>query len=120
MIYTAGFGMTVLSAISRTLVIVACFTFVDNTDVIHSRRNASSEEIGKEMQLLMDMCEGSIHATGGALEPSKSHWYVLDFKWIPRRLCWDYQLINELPGTLQVRNPKGQQETLERVKINDV
>jgi hypothetical protein len=66
----------------------------------------------------MDTWEGGIRATGGALEPSKSHWYLLDFKWIPKQLCWNYQMIHELPGTLQVRNPQGKRETLERVEIN--
>jgi hypothetical protein len=36
MLYTAGYGMTVLSAVSGTLVAIACFAFVDDTDVIHS------------------------------------------------------------------------------------
>jgi hypothetical protein len=119
MLYTAGYGMTVLSAVSGTLVVIACFAFVDDTDIIHSRANTTGEQIGREMQDVMDTWEGGIRATGGALEPSKSHWYLLDFKWIPQRLRWDYRLQHKLPGTLFVRNPNGQREQLEQVEINE-
>jgi hypothetical protein len=118
MLYTAGYGMTVLSAVSGTLLSIACFAFVDDTDVIHSRPSTTGEEIGSEMQNVMNTWEGGIRATGGALEPSKSHWYLIDFKWIPQRLRWDYRLLDELPGTLRVRNPQGHQEILERVEVN--
>jgi hypothetical protein len=119
MLYTAGYGMTILSALSGTLVVVACFAFVDDTDVIHSRPKTTGEQIGHDMQAVMDTWEGGIRATGGALEPSKSHWYLIDFKWIPQRLQWSYRQKHELPGTLFVRNPNGDRELLDRVEINE-
>jgi hypothetical protein len=36
MLYTAGFGLTITTALSGTLVAIACFAFVDDTDVIHA------------------------------------------------------------------------------------
>jgi hypothetical protein len=121
MLYTAGYGMTIMSAVSGTLVVIACFAFafIDDTDVIHSQTNTTGEQIGHEMQVVMDTWEGRIRATSGALEPSKSHWYLINFKWIPQRLRWDYQQKHELPGTLFVRNQKGERELLERVEINE-
>jgi hypothetical protein len=86
MLYTAGYGMTVLSAVSGTLVAIACFAFVDDTNVIHSRSKAAGRQIGTEMQSVMNLWEGGICTTGGALEPSKSHWYLIDFKWIAQSL----------------------------------
>ena len=80
--------MTVMSAVSGTLVVITCFAFIDDTDVIHSRTNTTSKQIGQEMQNIMDTWEGGIRATGGALKPSKSHWYLVDFKWIPQLLRW--------------------------------
>jgi hypothetical protein len=53
------------------------------------------------MQEVMDTWEGGICATKGALEPSKSHWYLLDFKWIPQSLRWDYRFnMNSLAFSL--------------------
>jgi hypothetical protein len=46
-----------------------------------NRHNRQTD--GHEMQAVMDTWEGRIRATGGALEPSKCHWYLIDFKWIP-------------------------------------
>jgi hypothetical protein len=111
--------MTELSAISGTLVAIACFAFLDDTKIIHSRVAATREQIGHEMQSVMDTWEGGIWTTREALKPSKSHWYLLDFKWIPTRLRWDYRLIDELPGTLRIQNPQGEQEILERVEVNN-
>jgi hypothetical protein len=45
MLYTAGFGLTFVSAVSGALVVVACVAFVDDTDVIHSQTNASGKEM---------------------------------------------------------------------------
>jgi hypothetical protein len=88
MLYTAGFGLTLNSAVSGTLMAIACFAFVDDTDVIHSKDdvNTTGKTIAAEMQDVVDLWEGGIRATGGALESSKSYWYLIDFKWIPDKL----------------------------------
>jgi hypothetical protein len=33
------------------------------------------------MQQALDLWEGGIRATGGAIVPEKSHWDLIDFKW---------------------------------------
>jgi hypothetical protein len=67
----------------------------------------------------MDMWEGGIRATGGALNPSKSYWYMIDFKWIPQKLRWDYKNKEEVIGEIKVRNPQNEREILERLEVND-
>jgi predicted nuclease with TOPRIM domain len=66
MLYTAGFGLTLNSAISGTLVAIACFAFVNDADVIHSKDdvNTPGEIIAAKMQDFVDLWEGSIRATG--------------------------------------------------------
>ncbi len=75
MLYRAGFGLSINSAILGTLMAIACFGFVDDTDVIHSSDdvNTPGKTIAAEMQDVVDMWEGGIRATGGGLEPSKSY-----------------------------------------------
>ncbi len=47
MLYTAGFGLTLNFAVSGTLVAIACFAFVDDTDVIHSKDDVNTTgEVG--------------------------------------------------------------------------
>jgi hypothetical protein len=104
MLYTAGFGLAFTTAISGTLVAIACFAFVDDTNVIHSRAdvNTPGKTIATEMQEVMNTWEGGIRATGGALNPSKSYWYMIDFKWVPDKLRWDYKTVSEVTGKIQV------------------
>jgi hypothetical protein len=110
MLCTAGFGLSINSTISGTLMAIACFAFVDDTDVIHSSDdvNTPGETIAAEMQDIVDLWEGGIQATSGALEPSKSYWYLIDFKWIPQTLRWDYKTKAEVIGEIYLQNPKGE------------
>jgi hypothetical protein len=71
------------------------------------------------MQEVMNTWEGGIRATGGALNPSKSYWYMIDFKWVPDKLRWDYKTVSEVTGKIQVRNPQQELETLERLEVDD-
>jgi hypothetical protein len=52
MLYTAGFGLTITASLSGTLVAIACFAFVDDTDVIHARADVITlgEIIAEEIQ----------------------------------------------------------------------
>jgi hypothetical protein len=42
---------------------------------------------------------------GGALNPAKSYWYLIDFKWIPQKLHWDYKTKAEIIGEITICNP---------------
>lgn len=39
-----------------------------------------------------------LHATGGAVVPSKSFWYLVDFTWT--RSEWRYKTIDETPDSI--------------------
>ena len=83
MMVTAGHGVNLLSAMSGTLISFICYAFVDDTDVVHAGSDVytSGEDVMREMQVVVDRWEGGLRATGGALVPSKSYWYMIDFKW---------------------------------------
>ena len=63
-----------------------CYAFVDDTDLVHaSDRDAPTDDLGMtdlvtEMQAVVDTWEGGLRASGGALVPSKSYWYLIHFK----------------------------------------
>ena len=65
------------------------FAFVDDTDLIHSanypdpiyhKRSTTINKVRAEAQQALDLWEGLIRATGGALHVKKSFWYSVDFK----------------------------------------
>jgi hypothetical protein len=72
---------------------LAGFAFVDDTDLVTS-------EVCKKIQESLTAWEGGIRATGGAIEPKKSHWYLVDFDWkegIPI-----YKSVKQSEGQLKV------------------
>ena len=66
------------------------------------------------MQEVINTWEGGLRATGGSLSPSKSYWYLIDFKWNTRRLQWEYKTIRDAPGTLHLSLPEGERVALQR------
>jgi hypothetical protein len=42
---------------------------------------SSSEEVKSKLQEAVDRWEGVLSATGGAIVPEKTYWYLIDFCW---------------------------------------
>ncbi len=108
----AGFGATFLTAISVSLVAFVCYAFVDDTDVVHTAQdvNTTGEEIMRQMQTVIDHWEGGLRATGGAIVPKKSYWYLID--WIWERGKWRYATQEDIPGNLTIRDTCGTQRVI--------
>ena len=101
------------------LVSFVCYAFVDDTDVVHAKdTHTSGQEILKEMQAVVDHCEGGVRATGGALVPAKSWWYLIDFVW--ENNAWRYCSKEEIPGNITIRDVDGYSRvTLERLEPHE-
>jgi hypothetical protein len=57
------------------------------------------------MQRSVDRWEGGLRATGGALVPAKSHWYLIDFVWTGK--LWQYRTCDKMPGKLSILDTTG-------------
>jgi hypothetical protein len=54
------------------------YSFVDDSDNVQS--DGSTEEITiTKLQESVDLWEGGLKMTGGALGPEKSYWYLVNF-----------------------------------------
>ena len=65
--------------------------FVDDKDLLnagHVGDGGTYQSISTEMQQGLDLWEGLLKVTGGALVPAKSFWYLIDFQWMEDR--WHY------------------------------
>ena len=73
-----------ITSIAKAFTRFVCYSFIDDTDIIHSAEavNTPGFIVIEEMQKALDMWEGGLWATGWALVPSKSYWYLIDFKWV--------------------------------------
>ncbi|CAJ1966523.1 unnamed protein product [Cylindrotheca closterium] len=83
MMEAMGYGFECLSALESQLVTAQCFCFVDNTDVIEAGDTVhhSGEDICASVQAAATLWSGGIRATGGAINPEKSFWWLIDFEW---------------------------------------
>ncbi len=111
---TQGHGFNLLSALTSTLISFVCYAFVDDTDLVHSARTTanSGEDVIAEMQEVLDRWGGVLRATGGALVPSKSYWYVIDFIWTGSK--WAYRSMTDMPGDILITGVDGQRVVLTR------
>jgi hypothetical protein len=119
MVHAAGYGATFVSAISCAIVSFVCYAFVDDTDLVHTRHgdDIAGADLIPEMQDALDHWEGGLRTSGGALVPSKSHWYLVDFKW--KNGSWRYCSIADCPGDISMRDHAGSRATLARVEVTE-
>jgi hypothetical protein len=91
---------------------------VDDTDLVYTRPgDHCGSELIPELQGAIDHWEGGLRVSGGALVPSKSHWYLVDFKW--RNGSWRYCSIADNPGELSMRDHMGNRVHLDRVEVSE-
>jgi hypothetical protein len=120
MMRAEGFGFSDWMAISKRVVEFVCYSFIDDTDLVHTSPNpdARGRDVLLEMQNVLDHWEGGIRATGGALVPEKSYYYVIDSVW--EKEAWRYATIEECPGELSIRDVDGDNRvTIARLDIHE-
>ena len=62
--------------------------------------NHNCPQILQRAQSTINMWEAGLQATGGAIEPSKTTWYLLKYQWDNSQ--WRYKPSQEATGTLTV------------------
>ena len=100
----AGFGYKQWSVIKQKAIDIVCFAFVDDTDLIHANDSpdVSTEQLRQEAQQGLDLWSNLLHATGGALAPEKSYWYLVDI--VYKNGSWQYKSTSDAPGDLYLQN----------------
>ena len=108
-----------LTAISVASISFVCYAFVDDTDVVHTAPDVNTPglEVLSDMQHVVDHWEGGLRATGGALVPSKSYWYLIDHIWTGEK--WRYATQEDIPGDITIRDIDGRSRvTLRRFEVD--
>jgi hypothetical protein len=117
-----GFGLNIVTVFSTLSVVLAGYAFVDDTDILHAAAgvNVKGEDLVPQMQQVLNMWEGLLRATGGALRDDKSYWYLIDYTY--RNGVWKYRSKSDLQGNIDVRvvdqkgAPLPNRETLDRLE----
>jgi hypothetical protein len=99
-----NYGFKTIADITKELCEFVCYAFVDDTDLVLTAETIETkgQELAEKFQSVIDMWEGSLRATGGALVPDKSCWYVIDFRWEDDE--WKYMGKDEIPQEIWVRH----------------
>ncbi len=106
-----GFGFSYITPISNQFIRFVGFTLLDNTDLLQTlHHNSSGEEVTKKLQESLDLCEGILSATAGAIVPEKTFWHHVDFTW--NIGDWRYKTIEESPAELSVCDITGHRRVI--------
>ena len=119
MMRAEGFNVMFKMAISGKEIKFVGYAFMDDTDLVVNvnDKEADSKQVAQRMQEALDHWEGGLRATGGAIVPEKSYWYLVDFQW--KQGEWRYAMKEEAPAMVYVRDPEGVWQTLERLGVKE-
>jgi hypothetical protein len=100
---SAGFGLNLVTSLTTTAIVLAGFTFIDDTDIIHAAATSHTDgtTLIPAMQRAVNLWEGLLRVTGGALCDDKSYWYLVDYKFLQG--CWKYKSKLDLPGQIDLK-----------------
>ena len=78
-----GHGTFFHAALTNEEIRFVRYAFVDDTDLCETTQepDTTAAAVAHRMQAVLECWEGGIRATGGAIMPAKSHWYLIDFAW---------------------------------------
>ena len=116
----AGHTSNLEAVLTSLAVALVGYIFVDDCDTTKSAKDNDTPalEILPEFQEQVDYWEGLLRSTGGALEPAKTFWYLIDFKWTGNR--WEYHSVADSPGEVTMRLPDSQERvTLRRLEPDE-
>ena len=110
-----GHGASFQCPLSGKIVAFVGYGFVDDVDLI-SANSVNWRATAAKMQAAVDSWEAALRATGGALVPDKSHWFLISFEWNGGE--WHYSKVAETPSQIHVRNLSGDMEVLEHHEVS--
>jgi hypothetical protein len=117
MLRAKGLGAAFRSAITSDEILLGGYAFVDDTDLVTSQLNSNrGDQVASKMQESLSAWEGGLRATGGAIVPEKSHWYLIEFGWKNGNPF--YKSVNETESVLQVRDHVGVIRTIRQWEPN--
>ena len=95
-----------MSPVSKCGSHIVQFAYVDDTDIISLNNidiHLTTDKVMEDMQLAIDLWEGGIKATGGAIVPSKSWIFPIDFKFDAQGK-WSYRTSEEIGFEFTIRD----------------
>ena len=102
---SAGFHASLVAVLTGAVIHLVGYAFVDDTDLVYTAQDnhTRASALLQQFQAAVNYWEGLLRATGGALEPKKTFWYLIDFQWTGTK--WEYLTKEDAPGDITMRLP---------------
>lgn len=112
-------GRPIRGAITAASLVVLAFLFVDDTDlfVLGDLHTADHVDLISRLQVLIDMWQGLLHASGGSLSADKCSWSLIAFRWASGK--WHYHTSSSLPAEIHVQDELGDNVVIRRIEPHD-
>ena len=107
-----GCGVAYRCAISGDKVTYVACAFVDDATHFQNSPTNNVNDVVERTQRNHSTLEGLMKATGGAVNPKKTFWWLVDFQWTNG--CWKLKTIAQNPATLTTRDKFEQTQTMPR------
>ena len=114
----AGHGFDFLSALDLSLRVAECFCFVDDTDLVEGAVNPEvmGDHLFVQIQKALSLWSECVRSTGGAINPEKSFWWMIDFNWHASSGSWRFRSNEDLTGSLWIRDLANRPAILTRLR----
>jgi len=119
---SAGHGFDFISAINWALSVVECFCFVDDTHLIEAASSPKlrGEFLVYQVQKALSLWSECIRTTGGAINPVKSFWWLIDFQWDEKNGKWNFRRNDDMAGEVHIKDLTNKKVKLVRLQPNQM
>jgi hypothetical protein len=110
-----GFGLQIISPISGTIIDFLGERYVDDRDLIITRPEfTTAQETQEGLRDAAWAWASGLNATGGAINPKKSHWIYAGYEWMNGN--WAYAKQPNLP--MKIPLPDGLPATISQAEVS--
>lgn len=121
-----GYGTKIMTPISKLLIHIAAFAFVDDVDMIQTDNDSmidedngnepNADKLLEETQHSLDQWASSLEATGGAIEPSKTFYVPIVPTWQGTK-----KIVKKISqnNTLRLKGSDGEDKKLQQLDPNE-
>lgn len=111
-----GYGFKVHHPFNGMDLHIVAGLFVDDSTYFIATPSDNVNDVIDLSRQSQTYLEKLIAATGGAMNPSKSFWWLIDFQWEDGK--WSWKTIDDNDAGIQIHNPLGNLEYLERLEVD--
>ena len=106
----------VVSALSKEVLELIGFVYVDDTDLIYMGKNYDkSRSLLDKLMMLVEGWKKNLWISGGTLRPEKCYWYAVKYEWVKGE--WSYN--KDKWKDINILDMEGKNKTIEELHVEE-